>query len=58
MPLLHRRGAVRAFRRAADARGDLGVAARLVLHAAASAAGRPLDLAGRAREMPARSRSD
>jgi sugar diacid utilization regulator len=43
---------------APDAHGDLAVAARLVLHAAASAAGRLLDMAGRARELPARSRSE
>src|SRR6266496_1233754 len=43
---------------APDAHGDLAVAARLVLHAAASAAGRLLDMAGRAREVPARSRSE
>ena len=38
--------------------GDLAIAARLVLHAAASAAGRLLDLAKRARELPIRSRSE
>ena len=43
---------------APDAHGDFGVAARLVLHTAALAAGRLLDLARRAREMPARSRSE
>jgi sugar diacid utilization regulator len=40
------------------ARGDLAVAASLVLHAAASSAGRLLDLARRARELPIRSRSE
>jgi sugar diacid utilization regulator len=40
------------------ARGDLAVAAGLVLHAAASSAGRLLDLARRARELPIRSRSE
>ncbi len=43
---------------APDALGDLGVAARLVLHSAAASAGRLLDLARRAREVPARSRSE
>src|SRR5262249_49277715 len=43
---------------AADAHGDLGVAAWLVLHAAALAAGRLLDLARQAREVPVRSRSE
>ncbi len=43
---------------APDAHGDLGVAARLVLHTAAASAGRLLDLARRAREVPARSRSE
>ena len=43
---------------AADTGGDMGVAARLVLHAAAAAAARSLDLARRARDMPARSRSE
>jgi sugar diacid utilization regulator len=43
---------------APDAHGDSGIGARLVLHAAASAAGRLLDLARRARELPARSRSE
>ena len=43
---------------AADAAGDLGVVARLVLHAAAAAAARLVDLARRARDMPARSRSE
>ena len=42
----------------ADAGGDMGVAASLVLHAAAAAAARSLDLARRARDMPARSRSE
>jgi sugar diacid utilization regulator len=40
------------------ARGDLGVAARLVLYAAAACAARLLDLSRRAREIPARSRSE
>jgi sugar diacid utilization regulator len=40
------------------ARGDLAVAASLVLHTAASSAGRLLDLARRARELPIRSRSE
>jgi sugar diacid utilization regulator len=43
---------------APHAHGDLAVAARLVLHAAASAAGRQLDMATRARELPVRSRSE
>jgi sugar diacid utilization regulator len=38
--------------------GDAGVGARLVLHTAAFAAARLLDLARRARELPARSRSE
>ena len=43
---------------APDARGDLAAAARLVLHAAAAAAGRLHDAARRARELPVRSRSE
>jgi PucR C-terminal helix-turn-helix domain/GGDEF-like domain len=43
---------------APDAHGDLATAARLVLHTAAAAAGRLLDLARQAREVPARSRSE
>jgi sugar diacid utilization regulator len=43
---------------APDAYGDLAIAARLVLHSAAASAGRLLDLARRAREVPARSRSE
>jgi sugar diacid utilization regulator len=43
---------------APDARGDLAIAASLVLRAAASSAGRLLDLARRARELPIRSRSE
>ncbi len=43
---------------APDALGDLAVAARLVLHAAAAAAGRLHDAARRARELPVRSRSE
>ncbi len=43
---------------APEAHGDLAVAARLVLHNAAAAAGRLLDLARQAREVPARSRSE
>jgi sugar diacid utilization regulator len=43
---------------APDAHGDFGIGAQLVLHAAASAAGRLLDLARRARELPVRSRSE
>jgi sugar diacid utilization regulator len=43
---------------ARGAHGDLGVAASLVLHAAASSAARLLDLARRARELPIRSRSE
>jgi sugar diacid utilization regulator len=43
---------------APDAHGDLAVAARLVLHTAALAAARVLDLTRRARELPARSRSE
>jgi len=42
----------------ADVGGDMGVAASLVLHTAAAAAARSLDLARRARAMPARSRSE
>jgi len=43
---------------APDAHGDFGVAVRLVLHTAALAAGRLLDLARRAHETPIRSRSE
>jgi len=43
---------------ATGAHGDLAVAASLVLRTAASAAGRLLDLARRARELPIRSRSE
>jgi sugar diacid utilization regulator len=43
---------------APDAHGDFATGARLVLHAAASAAARLLDLATRARELPVRSRSE
>jgi sugar diacid utilization regulator len=43
---------------APDAHGDLAIAARLVLHSAAATAGRVLDLGRRAREVPARSRSE
>ena len=43
---------------APDAHGDLAIAARLVLHSAAASAGRLLDLARRAREVPVRSRSE
>ena len=43
---------------APDAQGDLAIAARLVLHSAAASAGRLLDLARRAREVPVRSRSE
>jgi sugar diacid utilization regulator len=43
---------------APQAHGDFGIAARLVLHTAALAAGRLLDLARQAREVPARSRSE
>lgn len=43
---------------APGAHGDLAIGARLVLHAAASAAARLLDLTRRARELPARSRSE
>jgi DNA-binding PucR family transcriptional regulator len=43
---------------AADAGADLGVATGLVLHAAAAAAARFLDLTRRARDMPTRSRSE
>ena len=43
---------------APDAHGDFGVAVRLVLHTAALAAGRLLDLARQAHEMPVRSRSE
>ena len=51
-------GAPLGYFTAPDAHGDLAIAARLVLHAAASAAGRLLDLARRARELPIRSRSE
>jgi sugar diacid utilization regulator len=43
---------------AQDAGGETGIAAGLVLHAAAAVAARFLDLARRARETPARSRSE
>jgi sugar diacid utilization regulator len=43
---------------APDVHGDFGVAVRLVLHTAALAAGRRLDLSRRAHEMPVRSRSE
>jgi sugar diacid utilization regulator len=43
---------------APDAGGDIGIAADLVLHVAAAAAARFLDLARRARDTPARSRSE
>lgn len=43
---------------APDVQGDLAIAARLVLHSAAASAGRLLDLAQRAREVPTRSRSE
>jgi sugar diacid utilization regulator len=43
---------------APDAHGDFGVAVRLVLHTAALTAGRLLDLARQAREVPVRSRSE
>jgi sugar diacid utilization regulator len=43
---------------APDAYGDFGVAVRLVLHTAAMTAGRLLDLARQAREVPVRSRSE
>jgi PucR C-terminal helix-turn-helix domain/GGDEF-like domain len=43
---------------APDVQGDLAITARLVLHSAAASAGRLLDLARRAREVPARSRSE
>jgi sugar diacid utilization regulator len=43
---------------APQAHGDSGIAARLVLHTAALAAGRFLDLARQAREVPVRSRSE
>jgi sugar diacid utilization regulator len=43
---------------APQATGELAIAARLVLHAAAAAAGHLLDLARRARELPIRSRSE
>ncbi len=41
-----------------DAAGDLATVAQLVLHAAAAAAARSVDLARRARDMPTRSRSE
>jgi DNA-binding PucR family transcriptional regulator len=43
---------------APDAGGEIGIAASLVLHAAAAAAARFLDLARQARETPVRSRSE
>jgi len=43
---------------APEAGGEIGIAASLVLHAAAAAASRSLDLARRASDMPARSRSE
>jgi sugar diacid utilization regulator len=43
---------------ARHAHADLAIAARLVLHTAALAAARVLDLARRARELPVRSRSE
>jgi len=43
---------------APHAHGDSGIGARLVLHTAALAAARLLDLARRARDLPARSRSE
>jgi sugar diacid utilization regulator len=43
---------------APDAHGDSSIGARLVLHTAALAAARLLDLARRARELPVRSRSE
>jgi DNA-binding PucR family transcriptional regulator len=43
---------------APDVHGDLAIAARLVLHSAAASAGRLLDLARQAREVPVRSRSE
>lgn len=43
---------------APEVSGDMAVASRLVLHAAASAAGHLLDLARHARELPVRSRSE
>ena len=43
---------------APDAHGDFGVAVRLVLYTAAMTAGRLLDLARQAREVPVRSRSE
>ena len=43
---------------APEAAGEIGIAASLVLHAAAAAAARFLDLARRASDMPARSRSE
>jgi sugar diacid utilization regulator len=43
---------------APDAHGDFGSGARLVLHTAARAAARLLDLARRAHEVPVRSRSE
>jgi sugar diacid utilization regulator len=43
---------------APDADGELGIAAGLVLHAAAAAAARSLDLARRAAGLPVRSRSE
>jgi sugar diacid utilization regulator len=43
---------------APDAHGDFGIGVRLVLHTAALAAARLLDLARRAHEVPVRSRSE
>jgi sugar diacid utilization regulator len=50
-------GSVAGYLTAPEADGDLAVAVRLVLHAAAGVAARILDLARRARELPIRSRS-
>jgi sugar diacid utilization regulator len=51
-------GTVFGYLTAPEVQGDLAIATRLVLHAAASAAARLLDAARRARELPVRSRSE
>ena len=51
-------GTIFGYLTAPGVRGDMAVAARLVLHAAAATAGRVLDAGHRARELPIRSRSE
>jgi sugar diacid utilization regulator len=51
-------GTVFGYLTAPEAHGDMAIAARLALNAAASAAARLLDAARRARELPVRSRSE